>query len=668
MRKKTPLLYGLLFFCSFLMSPIYGQSPVKEIKMSPEEAKLSMVNDLDYSYLVEIAGPNGYYWNQTVEQTNDIKLSNRRADGEKFQDGQYTLQVTPVFTLSDEDRNVLQAMREKNDQAGITAFREAKNLPERVEQFFVGFRIVEGHFISSEEKEGGMKMPIMSSDPNRNHPSLYASVNRVEGVFPVRATDNSSMEDAQVFTQDVIAQGSLCVGIDCTTSESFGFDTERFKENNLRIHFNDTSASASFPGNDWRITINDSDNGGANYFGIDDATAGTRPFTISAGAGNNAIYVKNNGDVGLGTASPVVELQVTDGDTPTLRLEQNGANGWTPQTWDVAGNETNFFVRDVNNSSNLIFRLRAGAPANSIFVQNNGRVGLGTETPSEALHLKSGNARIESGGLQMNNGSIDMTLGNLTMDQGNVGIDVGNVTIEEGNVVVGEGSIGINVTPTSSLHVSGSSTLQGTAEIIGNLTVKNGTSSNFMNTAATTTVLSIDATNSRVGIGTNTPGHVLEVTSNDVVKPSGGDWLGASDRRLKKDIKDFNDGLSTILKMHPVKYHYNGKLNLPTDEEFVGIIAQEMQEIAPYTIKPLNHEKEKGYLAYDGSAVTYILVNAVQEQQEIIESQDSRIEQLEQEVAELRQLKQEFAQLAELVRKNAETDSAEGAASLSEDK
>ena len=44
---------------------------------------------------------------------------------------------------------------------------------------------------------------------------------------------------------DVIVDGSLCVGFDCVNGESFGFDTIRVKENNTRIRFYDTSTSAS---------------------------------------------------------------------------------------------------------------------------------------------------------------------------------------------------------------------------------------------------------------------------------------------------------------------------------------------------------------------------------------------------------------------------------------
>lgn len=191
---------------------------------------------------------------------------------------------------------------------------------------------------------------------------------------------------AQVFATDVIVQGSECIGIDCVNGESFGFDTLRLKENNLRIKFQDTSNSASFPSNDWQITVNDSNNGGANKFAIDDVTAGYAPFVVMAGAGANSLVINNN-RVGFGTSTPLVELHSVDGDTPTLRLEQNGSNGYRPQTWDVAGNEANFFVRDVTNGSKLPFRIKPGANENSLFIQSSGNVNLNSQQTSDPAQL-----------------------------------------------------------------------------------------------------------------------------------------------------------------------------------------------------------------------------------------------------------------------------------------
>ena len=88
----------------------------------------------------------------------------------------------------------------------------------------------------------------------------------------------------QVIIDDLIVDGSACIGFDCVNGESFGFDTIRIKENNLRIRAVDTSSTASFPSRDWQITFNDSSNGGANKFSIDDIDGGRTPFTIEAGA------------------------------------------------------------------------------------------------------------------------------------------------------------------------------------------------------------------------------------------------------------------------------------------------------------------------------------------------------------------------------------------------
>ncbi len=184
-----------------------------------------------------------------------------------------------------------------------------------------------------------------------------------------------------VHNDDVIIIGSLCVGFDCVNGENFGFDTQRLKENNLRIHFDDTSNSASFPRRDWRIVINDSTNGGGEYFAIEDSTAGRQVFRIEAGARTNALYVEADGDIGVGTNNPAVDVDVKTGNTPTYRLQQDGTAGFTPQTWDVAGNEAGFFIRDATNGSTLPLRIRPGAPSSAVDIHADGDVGVGTSSP-----------------------------------------------------------------------------------------------------------------------------------------------------------------------------------------------------------------------------------------------------------------------------------------------
>ena len=625
MKMKNAIWLSTAIICMLFTSNSFAQSIVNDVDISANEANIEMTNQTPQNYLVEIGGPDDYYWKQRVEHTNEISLSNQQVNGESFPDGQYTLQVTPVYTLTDAQRADLIKLRQANDRTGIKAYRDANNLPSDVDQFVVYFSIRTGKFITPDSQEAQRQVPTLSSQWNEDHPSLYASLHPVETLLPSRLIEDKTTlsEDAQVFADDVVAQGSLCVGIDCTTSESFGFDTQRFKENNLRINFDDTSASASFPSNDWRITINDSNNGGSSYFAVQDATANTTPFRISAGAGNNAIYVKDDGQVGLGNANPILELHITDGDSPSIRLEQDGSNGWASRIWDIAGNETNFFIRDVVNSSALPFRILAGAPNDALVLRGNGNVGIGTDGPSQSLHVKSGNVYVESG------------------------------------------SLGVNVVPTQTLDVDGTFQVSGSS-IFGTSSTAVNTFQGSINailtgetnffgepTAGFLPLLHIDATNNHVGIGIASS-HFFQVNSDDVVKATAGPWLGASDRRLKQDIEDYTDGLNKLMQIRPVTYRFNGKLGLPTDKVNVGIIAQEMQAIAPYMITPLNDKSEEGqqedYLAYDPNALTYMLVNAVQEQQAIIDAQKEEIDGLQAELAQLQTLKAEVAALAELVK------------------
>ncbi|MCP3960075.1 MAG: hypothetical protein GY719_19695, partial [bacterium] len=120
------------------------------------------------------------------------------------------------------------------------------------------------------------------------------------------------------------------------------------------------------------------------------------PFTVEANARSHSLYVDDGGRIGSRTSTPSVEIHTIDRATPTLRLQQDGSSGFAPQTWDVAGNETNFFIRDVTNGSQLPFRIRPDAPTSSIFIDVNGDIGLGTSSPDADLHIvdTTGNAQL----------------------------------------------------------------------------------------------------------------------------------------------------------------------------------------------------------------------------------------------------------------------------------
>jgi hypothetical protein len=191
-----------------------------------------------------------------------------------------------------------------------------------------------------------------------------------------------------VTPDDGIFQGNLCAGIDCVNGESFGFDVLRLKANNTRIGFDDTSSGVGFPANDWAIAANDTGSGGASFLSFEDVTGAKVPFKVLAGAPTDSLRVDPTGKLGLGTASPALKASLKVGDTPGVRLEQDATSGFTAQTWDVAGNEANFFVRDVTGGSRLPFRIRPGAPTSAIDIAASGNVGVGTASPASRLDVR----------------------------------------------------------------------------------------------------------------------------------------------------------------------------------------------------------------------------------------------------------------------------------------
>ena len=77
-----------------------------------------------------------------------------------------------------------------------------------------------------------------------------------------------------------------------------------------------------------------------------------------------------------------------DGDSPTVRLDQDGSSGWAAQSWDLCGNETNFFLRDVTNGSKLCFRVQPSTPSNTLCLKSDGKVGIGTWSPEAQFEIE----------------------------------------------------------------------------------------------------------------------------------------------------------------------------------------------------------------------------------------------------------------------------------------
>ncbi len=305
----------------------HAAKPLATVSVSPVGLDLQPAGDYEKLTLT-VSGPGGLVLRREFKGGGTFSFEPFGDDGKPLPNGTYTYELVAAPRLDAETRQALTAARRAGDDAAIAKLQASGRLPRGPLAQSGSFTIQNGALVSPDLKE----------EPQRPTPRAPKALTPI-------------MEKDVVNADDLIVQGSLCVGLDCVNNESFGFDTIRLKENNTRIKFDDTSTGAGFPANDWQLTANDSASGGSSKFSIEDITGARVPFTITAGASTNSIFVDSTGRVGLRTSTPVLDLHINTSNTPAIRLEQNNSGGFTAQTWDIGGNEANFFVRDVTGGS-----------------------------------------------------------------------------------------------------------------------------------------------------------------------------------------------------------------------------------------------------------------------------------------------------------------------------
>jgi hypothetical protein len=285
----------------------------------------------------------------------------------------------------------------------------------------------------------------------------------------------------------------------------------------------------------------------------------------------------------------VLDVHVTSSDTPAHRFEQTSAGGFTAQTWDVAGNEANFFVRDVTGGSRLPFRIRPGAPTSSIDISASGNVGVGTASPGQILDVVSASdPRIL---VRSSKGSAD------------------NATVALRPAVGGGSRVDFQNSAGTVKAIIGSS---------------DGSDNLIFNTGGANERMRIDSTG-QVGIGTTSPTASLSVngTAN---KPGGGSWDVFSDERLKNIKGNFNSGLKAVMQLQPIRYQYkqNNALALKSETENVGFGAHSLQQIIPEAVT----RNANGYLMVNNDPILWTMLNAIKEQQKEIADLKGQVRKL----------------------------------------
>ncbi len=365
-------------------------------------------------------------------------------------------------------------------------------------------------------------------------------------------------------------------------------------------------------------------------------------WTWSVGPYFKNILVAKNGRVGIGTANPLAKLDVRDS---SVLFYAGGAATINPSNIPVTNNNRqmlwyadkgafragytyyNAWTKDsIGNYSFATGSATVARGENSTAIGKETVAGGFSSSASGFGTAASGSFSNAMGFRTQANGENSTSMGNYTIANGQNSIATGNYTKASGEVSTSFGYY-THAKPYASLVIGqyNDTTAASTTSWVGAdpvFIVGNGPS--FGNRSNALTVLK----NGRMGLGTAAPAYQLQLSSNSAAKPTSNTWTVASDSRLKTNVKDYTESLETLKKIHPVWFTYNGKAGMPK-ETGVGVIAQELQEVAPYMVGNWSYKDKENhtteYLGVDNGAMTYMLINAVKELSTKVEQLEAKL-------------------------------------------
>ena len=129
--------------------------------------------------------------------------------------------------------------------------------------------------------------------------------------------------------------------------------------------------------------------------------------------------------------------------------------------------------------------------------------------------------------------------------------------------------------------------------------------------------------NGNIGIGTNAPSEKLHVSGNVQVTgtvTSGGGFI-YSDRNLKKDILPLENALDRVRQLGGYSFVWKA-----TGRKDIGVIAQEVESVFPDAV---HTDPTTGLKSVEYANLVAPLIEAIKDQQKMIDSQNTRIQALE---------------------------------------
>ena len=369
---------------------------------------------------------------------------------------------------------------------------------------------------------------------------------------------------------------------------------------------------------------------------------------IRSSAGTQ-LYLKTDGNVGIGTDSPGANLEIFKSSGPSLLLTAGGSG--TAGFKITKGDSGTAYINNVDNVS-MQFQIANGT---KMIIASGGNVSIGTTSTSSYKLEVAGNVGIgfATGNkivLTSQSGFQDSTLeSHIISANGLGGFGSGDLLIQPrcSNVgansiifgtsnstntaaervrITSSGKLGINSTnPGRMLEVNGGTTDDGGIK----LTTANTTSNYWSGIEFSSTVAT-----SFIYMSADDADGTLQFLPDASLKGSlskAGTWTVAadvvaygspSDERLKENIKPIDSALDKVMKLKGVTFDWIQKedqiLNIKED---IGFIAQDVQKVIPELVR----ENEDGMLSMRHQGMAPILLEAIKELKAEIEDLKKKI-------------------------------------------